>query len=109
MHVANPTERVPLVTDQDGTIRVGGTRVTLDTVVMAFDAGSTPEQIRQSFPTLDLADLYAVIAYVLRHRDEVDAYLARRREEAAALRREIEATPANQRLRERLRAARDTV
>lgn len=107
MTVAQPSEPIPLVTDAEGTIRVGGTRVTLDTVTAAFDAGATPEEIRRSFPTLELADLYAVVAYILRHRSEVDAYLAQRGEEAGALRREIEATPANQRLRERLLAHRD--
>lgn len=107
MTVAQPSETIPLVTDQDGGVRVGGTRITLDTVVAAFDAGATPEEIREDFPTLELADLYAVVAYVLRHRQEVDVYLARRREEADLLRREIEATPASQRLRERLRAGRD--
>jgi uncharacterized protein (DUF433 family) len=107
MTVAQPTEPIPLVTDADGTIRVGATRVTLDTVTAAFDAGATPEEIRRSFSTLELGDIYAVAAYILRHRGEVDAYLARRREEADALRREIEATPANQRLRERLLAHRD--
>jgi hypothetical protein len=40
---------------------------------------------------LDLADVYAVIAYYLRHRDEVRAYLKRREEEAEALRAKIEA------------------
>jgi uncharacterized protein (DUF433 family) len=107
MSVAQPSEPIPLVTDEDGTIRVGGTRVTLDTVVATFDAGATPDEIREGFPTLELADLYAVLAYILRHRSEVDAYLAKRQEEADALRREIEATPPNQRLRERLLAHRD--
>jgi len=41
--------------------------------------------------TLDLADVQAVIAYYLRHREEVRAYLKRREEEAEALRAKIEA------------------
>jgi hypothetical protein len=40
---------------------------------------------------LDLADVYGVIAYYLRHRDEVGIYLKRREEEAEALRAMIEA------------------
>ena len=37
------------------------------------------------------ADIYAVIAYYLRHRNEVRAYLKRREEETEALRAKIEA------------------
>lgn len=108
MTLAQPTEPVPLHTDQDGVIRVGGTRLTLETVVSAFDAGATPEEICDDFPGLELADAYAVLTYTLRHRAEVDRYLAGRREEAEAIRREIEASPANQRLRDRLLARRRT-
>ena len=45
----------------------------------------------RAYDTLVLADVYAVIAYYLRHRDEVRVYLKRRAEEAAALRAKIEA------------------
>jgi uncharacterized protein (DUF433 family) len=65
----------PLTRDDDGVIRVGRTRVTLASVVFAFDAGATPEEIVQKYPTLDLASVYAVCAHVLTHRSEVDAYL----------------------------------
>ena len=43
------------------------------------------------YDTLGLADVHAVIAFYLRHRDEVRAYLKRRAEEAEALRAKIEA------------------
>ena len=48
LHV--PSERVPIQTDADGVIRVGGTRITLDTVVAAFDAGATAEGSSSSTP-----------------------------------------------------------
>lgn len=70
-------EPVPLRVDSDGVIRVGGTRVTLDTVVAAFEAGATPEQIAQDYP-VGLADLYAVITYYLRHPEEIREYRERR-------------------------------
>ena len=35
------TETVPIVTDVDGVIRIAGTRVTLDTLVDAFQEGAT--------------------------------------------------------------------
>jgi hypothetical protein len=43
-----------------------------------FLEGSPPEDIVDQFPTLDLADVYDVIAYYLRHRQDLDAYLADR-------------------------------
>ena len=72
-------EPVPLAADRDGVMRVGGTRVTLDTVVAAFREGATAEEITQQYPSLQLADVYAVIGYYLRHQPEVDDYLRERR------------------------------
>jgi uncharacterized protein (DUF433 family) len=69
---------------------VGGTRVTLDTVVAAFDAGATAEEIVQQYPSLTLADVYSVIAYYLRHKMELGAYLAQRERQAAHVREENE-------------------
>lgn len=85
------TDPVPLLEDASGAVRVGGTRVLLDVVVHAFEDGATPETIVQQFDTLRLSDVYAVIAYYLRHRDEVDAYLERRERQAEEVRRRIEA------------------
>ncbi len=82
---------VPLRTDAHGTVRVGGTRVTLDTVVGAFLQGATAEDIVRKYPTLNLADVYAVLSYYLRRRADVDAYLREQEREAAAIRRRIEA------------------
>ena len=98
---------IPLRMDDDATVRVGQTRVTLDTVISTFRRGATPEEIAESFPTLKLADVYAVISYYLRHREEVDAYLRQREEEAAATRREIESRPGYGEFRERLLAHRE--
>src|ERR1700722_4113652 len=84
------TAVVPLFTDPQGAIRVRGTRVTLDTIVTAFGAGATAEEIAQKFPTVALADVYQIIAHYLNHTTEIDAYLIKREGEAAALEREIE-------------------
>ena len=75
----------PLRIDETGTVRVGKTRVVLEAVVQAFRDGATPEQVVQDYDTLELADVYGVVAYYLRHREEVDAYLADRDREAAEL------------------------
>ena len=85
------TAPTPLRTDELGVLRVGDSRVVLDVVIREFHNGADPEGIVHAYPALDLADVYAVIAYYLRHRKEVDAYLDARREEAARLRQEIEA------------------
>jgi uncharacterized protein (DUF433 family) len=79
-------EPIPLQQNQQGVVRVGGTRVTLDTVIAAFEEGATAEEIVDQYPSISLADAYAVIAYYLHHRAEVDAYLAQRRSESGAVR-----------------------
>jgi uncharacterized protein (DUF433 family) len=85
------TDPVPLVAGSDGAVRIKGSRITLDTIVGAFCRGASAEEIRHQFPTLSLADVYAVIAYYLHHQVEVDAYLEERRVEAEQLRALIEA------------------
>jgi uncharacterized protein (DUF433 family) len=82
---------VPLHTDEHGAIRVGSSQVVLDVVIRAFHNGADPESIVHGFPTLALADVYAVIGYYLRHRREIDEYLQARWEDAQKLRQEIEA------------------
>jgi uncharacterized protein (DUF433 family) len=61
----------PLEANRDHVIRVGGTRVTLETIVHAFDEGHTAEEIVSHYPALRLADVYAVISYYLNHRATV--------------------------------------
>jgi uncharacterized protein (DUF433 family) len=104
MSLAAAAEPVPLVTDADGVVRMAGTRVTLDTVVSAFRSGATAEEVAQDFPTLQLADIYAVLTYYLRHRGEVDAYLDKRRDFAQRIRQENEARSGQREIRERLLA-----
>lgn len=81
-------QQPPLHLDDDGVLRVGGTRVTLDTVVGAYQDGASPEQIVLGYDVLKLDEVYAVLSFYLRHRPAVEAYLAARREEAAAIRAE---------------------
>jgi uncharacterized protein (DUF433 family) len=61
--------------DEGGAVRIGKTRVTLDTLVGEYSKGETAEQIAQNFPTLDLADIYCALGYYIRHRGEVDEYI----------------------------------
>lgn len=84
-----------------------GTRVTLHSVVIAFRDEASAEAIAQRYPTLCLADIYSVIGYYLRHRDEVEPYLGERADEAARLRGDIEARFDPVGVRERLLARRE--
>jgi uncharacterized protein (DUF433 family) len=91
--------------DDSGTIRIGDTRVTFDSVVTAFWRGATPEEIMSRFDVLTLPQIYGAISYYLTHREEVDAYLEQQREDAEKLRRKLEAagiTPNGADVRERL-------
>lgn len=97
-----PTMTVPLMTTDEGIIRVGNTRVRLDTVVYAFNEGYTAEEIVTQYPSLTLSDVYAVIAYYLNDRLAVDAYLAQRSEQAQMVRAEIEAKPEYRAFRQKL-------
>ncbi|MCK6580608.1 MAG: DUF433 domain-containing protein [Anaerolineae bacterium] len=96
---------LPLKMDEHGAVRVSGTRVTLDTVIARFRQGDSPETIHEGFDVLPLNDIYAVIAYYLAHRDELDAYLQHREEEAERIRQEVEAryTPEQKDFNERIR------
>jgi uncharacterized protein (DUF433 family) len=90
MTLALESAPAPLERDADGVVRVRGTRVTLETVVGAFNDGAIAEEITSQYPSLSLADTYAVIAYYLRHRREVDDYIAGRAAHADGVRAETE-------------------
>jgi uncharacterized protein (DUF433 family) len=97
---------VPLRIDDGGVVRVGNTRVTLDSVVAAYGYGATAEQIADDFPVLELADIHAVIGYYLRHREEVERYLQEQQHVADQVRQEIQAVIAPTGIRQRLLARR---
>ena len=102
--MSEATTTVPLSTDEAGVMRVAGTRVSLDSVVHAFDEGATPEEIAQDFPTLELAAVYSVLGYYLQNRAEVEQYLEQRKAQREELRRVVEKRFDPQGLRERLLA-----
>jgi uncharacterized protein (DUF433 family) len=93
---------IPLTTDNDGVVRVGNTRVTLDTVIATFQNGATAEEIAQSYPSLKLADIYAAISYYLNHPQEVETYLQQRQKQALQVRKMNESRYDPQGLRDRL-------
>ena len=74
-----------------GTWRVTGTRVSLDSVIHDFWNGATPETTCQDFPTLSLTQVRDVLAYYQRHKDQIDTYLHEQQQGADQIRQELQA------------------
>lgn len=102
------TQTVPFTFTEDGGIRVSDSRVSLESVIYHFNLGASAEQIVYKFPALNLADVYAVIAYYLTNRQLVDNYINQQDAKAEANRKKLEEDPEHQtwkaELRERLLA-----
>jgi uncharacterized protein (DUF433 family) len=97
-------EPVPLVRDDAGRLMVTGTRVSLDILVAAFKRGRSPEAIHEAYETVSLADVYAVLAYYLRHKAESELYLTEQEHEADEIQARIEAEYPPEGLRAKLLA-----
>src|SRR5205814_7188313 len=106
MPLIAPPQDVPLSFAEDGTIRVAGTRVSLESILHHYQQGATAEEIVLRFPALRLADVHSCLAYYLNHQEKVHEYMTRQRERADELRERIAADPAQQRgvaqMRERI-------
>jgi uncharacterized protein (DUF433 family) len=94
-------EKLYVRTDVNGAMRVGSSRVSLDSVVVGFLQGDAPETIQRNYPTLNLEDVYGAITYYLANRQEVDAYLRRQEDlwERAVAEQDRNPSPAMRRLR----------
>jgi uncharacterized protein (DUF433 family) len=66
----------PYIEERNGGFYVAGTRVSLDSVVIRFQEGASPERIVQSFPTLKLSQVYGAIAYYLENERMVNEHIA---------------------------------
>jgi uncharacterized protein (DUF433 family) len=106
MNLTIAVEQIPLASDADGVIRVAGTRLPLDNIIIAFNQGATAEEIFQRFPVVSLADIYAVISYYLHHRTEIDAYLEIRNTKTKEIKDRHETEFNSQGIRARLLARR---
>jgi len=87
--------------DSQGVPRVGSLAVSLDSVVIAFQEGHSPETIQQLYPALSLEEVYGAVAYYLANRNEVDQYLKRQQQFWAQARQHAaqNSSPVVQRLR----------
>ena len=99
-------ETPPLRLDEQKVIRVGRTRVTLDTLVAAFQRGETPEEIASNYDALSLGEVYQAIGYYLSHQPEMDAYLKQRQATRASVQEQVEAQHDPNGVRARLLARR---
>lgn len=97
------TQTAPLKLWEDGSIRVGSSRVPLDSIVHEFTRGATAEQIQDDFPSLSLREIYGAISYYLERQGQVEEYLHRRETEAAQVRSQVEDPPRIDALRRRIR------
>ncbi|MCY2968771.1 MAG: DUF433 domain-containing protein [Planctomycetota bacterium] len=79
-------EAVPLESDTDGVVRVVKTRVTLDTIVYAFQEGLSAEEISEQYPAVPLGIVYSTIGYYLTHQSLVQSYLESREDAAQTTR-----------------------
>jgi uncharacterized protein (DUF433 family) len=100
------TEIVPIKLNKDGVILVSKTRVTLDTIITAFNEGATAEEISYQYPSVPLADIYSVIGYYLHQKKEVDSYLRRREKQAQEVRKVNEEKFNSSGIREKLMSRR---
>lgn len=81
----------PVRLDDGGGLKVGKTRVSLDSVVYAYNRGETAAEIQYAFDTLSLAEIHAAIAYYLHNKAAVDEYLKQQEIRYERMRAEHEA------------------
>ena len=74
---------------REGNLYIGQSRVTLQTLIEAWQSGRTPEQLQDSFPTLPLVAIYGAIMHYLEHKDESDAFF-RETDELEARRQQVD-------------------
>lgn len=89
IHTEFQTITPPFRWDEAGGIRIGNSRVTLDSLLASYHKGSTPEEIAIQYSILNLGEIYATIAYYLTHRQQIDEYLEERRQKAKERRQQF--------------------
>jgi uncharacterized protein (DUF433 family) len=94
-------ERGYVQVEEHGVMRIGHSRVMLDSIVAGFEQGHSAETLQQQYPTLSLEEVYGAITYYLAHTDEVHTYLKRQDElwEAWRAKSPTRSSPVVERLR----------
>src|SRR5215475_6668858 len=95
------------IEERDGGYYIAGTCISLDSIIHAFQAGESPDEILRSFPMAGpLVKIYGAITFYLENREKVDTYLKEQDRRWHALRRERPRS-ADDPLMNRLRQAKD--
>lgn len=76
MEAKGPFMQKEYVTVIEGAYRVGGTRVSLDSLVYLFREGMSAESMVESYPALTLEQVHGALAFYLANQKEIDAYLS---------------------------------
>ena len=100
------TMAAPLTRWEDGSIRIIGSRVPIESILYHFKQGASAERIQESFPSLTLREIYGAIFYYLDNVEAVEEYLRRQNEAAEEGKRFIEEHFDTKELRERILARR---
>ena len=104
MTTLETNQTLPLRLTEDGTILITASRVSLDLVVHHYKLGASAEQIVQKFQGLDLASVYAAIAYYLSNKETVEEYLRQQEAKGDEVQKKIESDPQYQKNSTELRA-----
>lgn len=94
---------VPLEQNEQGVIRVSGTRVSLDSILHAYyNEGATAEEIVMQFPTCLIENIYTIISWALNNPKFVNEYLDTQKKHRKTLENEIRISYPSNDLRSRL-------
>jgi len=74
---------------RNGGYYIEGTRISLDSVVYAFLRGESPEGIAESFPALELEQIFGALTFYMANQGMVDRYLSEGRREFETLRQQM--------------------
>ena len=94
----NFPDAVPLVQWEDGSIRVRNSRVTLESLVHHMQVGDTVEDIRQSYPTVSVSQVKAILAWYHDNKADADEYIQQGEAEAERIWQRIVSQPGYKKL-----------
>jgi uncharacterized protein (DUF433 family) len=75
-----------------GRLRINGTRITVNQIAVWYQQGYTAEEIADQYPHLNLAQIYAALAYYHANSDEIRAEMEAEKKEFDQLEREYQQT-----------------
>lgn len=75
-----------------GRLRIDGTRITVNQIVVWYKQGYSPEEIADQYPHVTHAQVYTALAYYHSNKEEIEADLAAEQREADRLAQEYQPT-----------------